>query len=224
MPRLLFTHNSQTYAMNGSGNGAEDYLATDISDAVNYINAYRPDTITIDYTVGLSGMIECLNAVKRNIYYCPTVVISEDGGGGGNSRHYSPKYARIPPELDHNLDFMLCRLNFATRLKGYEYIKRCVFEGIYNPHSFSSVKKCLYDGVAGVFGTSVYSVERGINFSIKKAYERSKGNPELITDFEVNGKLFTNTEFLNGFLIKVKYERGVKRNEAQYSQVSFGYN
>jgi hypothetical protein len=218
---ILFTYNDKAYVMNGHASAFDNYLATNVSDAVNYINSYRPDTIIIDYTVDLTGMMECLNAVKRNIYYCPTVVISKENSGNKNIRNSGSGYARIPSELDRNLDLLLYRINFSTRLKGYEYIKRCVFEGIYNPSSFSGVKKCLYEEVAAVFSTTVYSVERGINFSIKKAYEVSKDNLELRTHFEVNGKLFTNTAFLKGLLISVKYERGIRKNDDSYVQVSF---
>ncbi len=105
----------------------------------------------------------------------------------------------IPEEFNRKLDKALMDFQFSPSLRGYHYLKQAFYYEFLNTRQISAVKKDIYEAVSNCYGTSIYSVERGITFSIRKAYQK---NPEKFQQiFTTQTKAPSNMQFLKTFLI-----------------------
>ena len=221
---ILFTQDENYYNTQDVSLRNKNFITGDLSIGLGYILEYKPMFILFDYSFDRIGITNCILEIKKITYYSPSIIITERkqmlGILKGDMRVQIDKsgFVEIPTELDCNLDFLLQKLHFSVNLKGYEYIKRCIFEGIYNPVVFESMKKNLYEQVAKTFKSSKYSVERGINFSIKKAYQESKDDKDLLHYFVTGGNVHTNSTFLKKLLMEIKHMRS---NQKEPEQLAF---
>ena len=104
-------------------------------------------------------------------------------------------------EIDKIIDNMLINYKFQPRLKGYTYIKRALYEGLINESAFINIKKFLYSNIATMYLVSEASVERGMRFTIEKAYRDST----LLHDvFNNSDSPPSNLSFLKRFYIELK--------------------
>ena len=221
---ILFTQDENYYNTNDVSLKSSNFISNELSVGLGYILEYRPQHILFDYSFDRVSITNCILEIKKITYYSPTVIITERKPmldilkGDMHVRIDKSTFVEIPTELDYILDFLLQKLHFSVNLKGYEYIKRCIFEGIYNPIVFESMKKNLYEQVAKTFKSSKYSVERGINFSIKKAYQESKDDKDLLHYFVTGGNVHTNSTFLKKLLMEIKHMRS---NQKEPEQLAF---
>ena len=225
---ILFTQDENYYNTHEISLKGTNFVSGDLSIGLGYIVEYKPSYILFGYSFDRTSIINCILEIKKMTYYSPTIVITERKPMieilKGNVYIQADKnaFVEIPTELDYILDFLLQQLHFSVNLKGYEYIKRCIFEGIYNPIVFESMKKNLYEQVAKTYKSSKYSVERGISFSIKKAYQASKHDKELLPYFVTGGNIHTNSTFLKKLLMEVKHMRNnSSKKEVMNNQSSF---
>ena len=225
---ILFTRDENYYNTHDISLKSSNFITNDLNVGLGYVLEYRPEYVLFDYSIDRISVTNCILEIKKITYYSPTIIITERKPlldilkNDTRVRIDKSVFVEIPTELDYILDSMLQKLHFSVHLKGYEYIKRCVFEGIYNPVVFESMKKNLYEQVAKTFQSSKYSVERGISFAIKKAYRESKYNKELIDYFITGGNIHTNSKFLKKLLMEVKHTRNTNKNEEVHTlQSSF---
>jgi len=216
---ILFTQDENYYSTQDSSFKSNYFIASDLSGGLGYVLEYKPQFVMFDYSFDRTSVVNCILEIKKITYYSPSIMITERKQmldilkGDMRIQIDRNTFVEIPTELDYILDDMLQKLRFSVNLKGYEYIKRCVFEGIYNPLVFESMKKNLYEQVAKTYKSSKYSVERGISFSIKKAYLESKSNKELVNYFASGGNIHTNSTFLKKLLMEVKHKRNAKNQD-----------
>ena len=217
---ILFAQDESYYNTQDSTLRLNNFICNDFNVGLGYITEYKPQYILFDYSLDRLGITNCIIEIKKITYYSPTIVITERKSmieilkSDIHIRVDKNAFVEIPTELDYVLDSLLQRLHFSLNLKGYEYIKRCIFEGIYNPVVFESMKKNLYEQVAKTYKSSKYSVERGISFSIKKAYEASKQDNELKHYFITGGTIDTNSKFLKKLLVEIKHMRSMNKNKS----------
>ena len=208
---LLFTSDEATYKNYAKKGLFEFYAAKNIAKTVAFINDYLPEYILIDFAVSREDKTQCLDLIEKKEKYSPVIIIAKGPNIEeivSNKRNIfmsDANHIDIPAELERKIDYMLMKLKFSVRHKGYEYIKRVIFEGIYNPSILDSIKKQLYQKIATEFDTTVFSVERGITFAIKRAYEMSQDDEELRRHFEFCGNKTTNSVFLKNLLMTIKY-------------------
>jgi len=223
---ILFTQDENYYNTHDASLKSSNFITNDLKIGLGYILEYKPEHVMFDYSIARVSVTNCILEIKKITYYAPTIIITERKPlleilkADTLVRIDKNTFVEIPTELDYILDFLLQKLHFSVNLKGYEYIKRCMFEGIYNPIVFESLKKNLYDQVAKTYKSSKYSVERGINFSIKKAYKESKNDKTLIEYFVTNNATHSNSKFLKKLLMEVKHIRNTKKGE-EVTQSSF---
>lgn len=111
-------------------------------------------------------------------------------------------HRKIPREINRLLDTALLQLEFSPSLKGYCYLKQALYYEHLNAHEISAVKKDIYESVSNCYNTSVYSVERGITFAIRKAYQ---SNASAFCElFRCPQKAPSNMSFLKTFYIHLQ--------------------
>lgn len=209
---LLFTNEKKYYSSKVESLSWNYFIPKSLDECVNFITIYQPKTILIDTSVDHKTLMECISKIKHTYNYSPVTIfaqknnilniINNSKNDDANS-FMSKTYVEIPIEIEKKLDYALAGFKFSASLKGYNYIKRCLFEGICDPSMFENIEKCLYNKIADIFSTSKYSVERGINFSIRRAFLE---NPTAFSIYiNKNKKPPSNGKFLKTLLIYIKY-------------------
>ena len=209
---LLFTNEKKYYAGKTDLLSWNYFLPRNLDECINFITIYQPKMILIDTAVDHRTLIECISKIKHTYNYSPVTIFAQKSSlleiintpeNDQNAFVKTKSFVEIPIEIEKKLDYALAGFKFSASLKGYNYIKRCLFEGICNPAIFESIEKCLYNKVAEVYSTSKYSVERGINFSIRRAFLE---NPTAFNIYiNKNKKPPSNGKFLKTLLIYIKY-------------------
>ena len=105
----------------------------------------------------------------------------------------------IPDDINKKLDKALIEFHFSPSLKGYHYLKQAFYYESLNSRQISQVKKDIYEAVSQCYNTSLFSVERGITFSIRKAYEKNAEHFHRI--FPSSHRPPSNMQFLKTFYI-----------------------
>lgn len=124
---------------------------------------------------------------------------------------------KIPLEIDELINKTLLHYKFQPHLKGYTYIKRALYEGILNDGAYFNIKKMLYSNISAMYLVSESSVERGISFSVTKAYYDSD---ELKEMFSPCRKSPSNLLFLKRFLILLK--NNINNIRSSENKLDFG--
>lgn len=142
--------------------------------------SYPADRLLVDTTSLGSEIFSPAELFSQTCFYQPTVIYAEAQElvrlllqPPPPTKETIPK---IPAEFDCLMDKMLLQLEFSPALKGYLYIKQAVYYQCLHHQEPSALKKDIYEAVSERFRTSVYSVERGITFSIRKAYQKNGGS------------------------------------------------
>jgi hypothetical protein len=206
---LLFTNDKKYYTEKNNMIIWNYFIPNDLDDFISYLTFYQPNLILIDSSVDHNTISECISKIKHTYSYSPITVYAKKEKileiilSKLLSTNKSSNQIAIPIEIEKKLDYALAELKFSPTLKGYNFIKRCIFEGICNPTIFENIEKNLYYKIADIYLTTKYSVERGINFSIKKAFlENSSG---FNTYFDNLSGPPSNGKFLKTLLIYIKY-------------------
>lgn len=209
---LLFTNEKKYYAGKTNKLSWDYFIPETLDDCVNFITIYQPKMILIDTSVDHKTLVECIPKIKHTNNYAPVTIFAQKDNiidiinKSKNDESVSlgkKQHIEIPLEIEKNLDYALAGFQFSASLKGYNYIKRCLFEGICDPSILDNIEKCLYIKVANIFSTSKYSVERGINFSIRRAFLE---NPTAFSIYVDKSKRPpSNGKFLKTLLIYIRY-------------------
>jgi hypothetical protein len=165
--------------------------------------------ILLDTSVDHKTVLECISKIKHTYTYSPIIIFAEKGKIFEIITNdllpvcKSQSQIKIPIEIEKKLDYALAEFKFSPALKGYNFIKRCIFEGICNPTIFDSIEKNLYNRVADIYLTTKYSIERAINFSIRRAFSE---NPDSFNKYVNRSDTPpSNGKFLKTLLIHIKY-------------------
>lgn len=116
---------------------------------------------------------------------------------------------RLKLLLEQQLSDHLRNLGFSTALKGFDYIRYAIINGINNPKYISNVTN-VYRDIANKFEDTYSRVERAIRYSIELAIARGD-KPELDKMFKYTishtGKV-SNSEFIATLvdIYNLKYE------------------
>lgn len=102
-------------------------------------------------------------------------------------------------ELIQEISYMLQKAGIPPHIKGYQYLRMCIYEVMINIEILSAITKELYPKVAERYLTTPSGVERAIRHSLEMAW--AKGN--MIEMFEEEGIIYeeevikpTNKEFI----------------------------
>lgn len=179
-------------------------IVTDMEQFHQVVSHTHPDFILID-----SCFYHRHPPITQQADYSPTVVFATgqmllDFLTQLHTFQTKQSVRDIPVPINKVLDTALLRFCFSPSLKGYHYIKQACYYQYVNFHEISSVKKDIYESVSNCYKTSVYSVERGITFAIRKAYSE---NPLTFhTLFPTRKKPPSNMAFLKTFFIYLEQE------------------
>lgn len=77
-----------------------------------------------------------------------------------------------------SITYLLLRLGFQARQKGYRYLREAVCIACQKPESINSVTKLVYPEVANRFNTTSMQVERAIRTTIETAWK--DGDKEVL--------------------------------------------
>lgn len=166
----------------------------------NTVQQSCPRLLMIDASTLLCSQI----CPEKHLAHQPTVIFAESRvlleilrlGLPGESGA-SP--GEIPRAISKSFDAALMEFSFSPSLKGYTYIKQAFYYQHLNAHLLSAVKKDIYESVSLCYDTTIYSVERGISFAIRKAYQ--KNAPAFEKVFPNPHKPPSNMNFLKTFYI-----------------------
>lgn len=100
---------------------------------------------------------------------------------------------------DSVIEDMLCSLGFSAKLKGFGFLKECIYATLEKPELLGSISKKLYPCVGERIGAAPASVEKNIRASISMAFKEDSGNK--LRDFVHGNKCPTN-----GAVIRALYE------------------
>lgn len=100
--------------------------------------------------------------------------------------------------LDNEVEDMLCSLGFSIKLKGFSFLKECIYATLEKPELLGSISKKLYPCVGERLSAAPASVEKNIRASIAMAF-REDGSGSL--------QSFVNSSRCptNGAVIKALY-------------------
>ncbi len=169
-------------------------LISDIHTLEYYLERFRPDCIlsSVEEEEVISRLIEKVEN------YSPAVILSRS-----LSWEADPSRAAraMPEKLSKVLDCSLLEFGFSPALRGYHYLKQALYYELLSGGELHSVKKEVYDTVSQCYHTTIYSVERGISFAIRKACSKSDAFEQLFSKQEIPP---SNLRFLKRFSIYVK--------------------
>lgn len=140
----------------------------------------------------------------RNPFYRPTIIYADTEVllqviRQGFPQEDTKSFPEIPQEINKAFDTALLQFDFSPSLKGYRYLKQAFYYQYLNAHEISAVKKDIYESVSSCYATTVYSVERGITFAIRNAYQKNALQFQKI--FKQPDKAPSNMKFLKTFYI-----------------------
>ena len=205
MSKLLFCENPDYYKKIDKSLLWSYFITDSWAECKKYISLYMPKSITISENMA-ENIDELINHVKKEYKDFPSIFIFSkerilssitDEFGKRQILHAD----KIPLETDKIINNIMLKYSFVPKLKGYTYIKRAMYEGLLNDGAYINIKKILYPNIATMYLVSEGAVERGITFSILKAYEKSEEMKEL---FQNSSRPPSNLEFLKRFFIVVK--------------------
>jgi len=205
MSKLIYCEKRSTYNKIDKSMLWNYYITDSLDDCLKYISLYFPKSITIceKKTADLPLIIEHIN---KEYHEFPSLFIF-------NEKHIIASITdelskrniihadKIPLEIDNMINTIMLKYKFLPKLKGYTYIKRALYEGLLNDSAYINIKKILYPNIATMYLVSESAVERGITFSIEKAYRSSAEIREL---FDNSERPPSNLHFLKRFFIALK--------------------
>ena len=195
MQTVLFTKNPDAYISCFS----PCHIVTKPEQLAEFVMVSQPGLILVDRTVS-----QPLPLFPEFPDYTPTVIFATESVLLQYlSNHYkeelSAEFYRLPAKINRMLDAALLQFYFTPSFKGYHYIKQALYYQYLNSREISAVKKDIYEAVSCCYKTTVYSVERGITFAIRKAFTE---NRQLFrTIFPNVKKQPSNMAFLKTFFI-----------------------
>ncbi len=205
MSRLIFCENKATYKKIDKSLLWNCFITDSTEECKKYITLYLPKSITVS-DKKVSDLQEIINHINKEYREFPSVFIytkerilasiTEE-----TERRQILHADKIPLETDKLINSILLKYNFLPKLKGYTYIKRALYEGLLSDGAYINIKKILYPNIATMYLVSEGAVERGITFSIIKAYESSN---DLKLIFDNDKKPPSNLQFLKRFFITLK--------------------
>lgn len=98
------------------------------------------------------------------------------------------EYSRV--DILRNSTYLLLRLGFQARQRGYRYLREAVLISCIEPETLNSVTKLLYPELARRFDTTDKQIEGAIRNSIETAWARGKKEAMEI----VFGSMYKNTD------------------------------
>ena len=198
MQSVLFTKNPDSYPHTS----LNCHIVTEFEQLNEYVTKSRPDFILIDRYCPYAMLPEYPDYFPTVIFATEPMLLKFLSQKYDSHNMDTPRH--IPTQMNKVLDTALLRFFFSPSLKGYRYIKQALYYQYVNSHEISAVKKDIYESVSNCYKTSVYSVERGITFAIRKAYSE---NPLLFRTLFPNGKKSpSNMAFLKTFFIYLEQE------------------
>ncbi|MGN0695897.1 MAG: sporulation initiation factor Spo0A C-terminal domain-containing protein [Oscillospiraceae bacterium] len=75
---------------------------------------------------------------------------------------------------DSEIDDLLCGLGFSMKLKGFGFLKECIYATLEKPELLGSISRKLYPCVGERVGTAPTSVEKNIRASISMAFREDR--------------------------------------------------
>ena len=204
---ILYTKNPKAYTEVLSTFQNNCFVCTEESHLTGQLLKSRPLLLMIEtdsvreqgFPVGELTLDE--NTAPPTIIYGNVQFLKELLLGENPMRESLPPY-EIPQKMQQVLDKVLLQFEFSPSLRGYHYLKQAFYYEHLNSRQISAVKKDIYEAVSQCYETSIYSVERGISFSIRKAYEKNPTNfQEMFSSLE---KPPSNMQFLKRFYIYMK--------------------
>ena len=105
---------------------------------------------------------------------------------------------------------LLHQLGIPSHIKGYSYIRECVFLFYNNSDAYSGITKEIYPEVATRFSTTASRVERAIRHAIEVSWTR--GDYDLMEEIFGNSVAFdrakpTNSEFIATIADRLRYDK-----------------
>lgn len=98
------------------------------------------------------------------------------------------EYSRV--DILRNSTYLLLRLGFQARQRGYRYLREAVLISCMEPETLNSVTKLLYPELARRFDTTDKQIEGAIRNSIETAWARGKKEAMEI----VFGNIYKNSD------------------------------
>ncbi len=110
---------------------------------------------------------------------------------------------------------LLHELGIPSHIKGYTYIRECIFLFYKESDSYSGITKQIYPEVAIRYSTTATRVERAIRHAIEVSWTR--GDYALMEEIFGNSVAFdkakpTNAEFIATLADRLRYDRNLTHN------------
>ena len=110
---------------------------------------------------------------------------------------------------------LLHDLGIPSHIKGYTYIRECIFLFYKESDSYSGITKQIYPEVALRYATTATRVERAIRHAIEVSWTR--GDYSLMEEIFGNSVAFdkakpTNAEFIATIADRLRYDRSLTHN------------
>ena len=205
MITLIFCNNKNYFSNPYKSKLWNYFITNQKSEFESYLTIYHPKTIIVSERIS-EEIPFAISTIRKYYLHFPAVHIFSDSSileyildNENNTKIFKPE--RIPEELDNLINGFLIRYGLEPHLKGFTYIKRCLYEALINEAVFTNAKKSVYTSIAGMYCTGVTSVERNINFSVSKAYSKS---PLLRELFGSSYKTPSNLLFLKKMFFVMK--------------------
>ncbi len=205
MSKLIFCEDRNAYKKIDKSLLWNYFITDSLEECKKYISLYMPKSITISEKM-TESISEIINHIKCEYEDFPSIFIyPKDRILASITDEFEKRQIlwadKIPLKTDKLINNIMLKYSFIPKLKGYTYIKRAMYEGLLNDGAYINIKKILYPNIAAMYLVSEGAVERGITFSISKAYEKSD---EMKALFENSKRPPSNLEFLKRFFIAVK--------------------
>ena len=201
---VLFTRHPGNYTEMIENSETDCTLVTDEGLLQNELKKQKPQILLIESDEVSSSLLSS-DDWKEKSPFTPSAIVYAEKEVLKKLLYENPVLREagssyeIPQEWNRKLDKALMEFHFSPSLRGYHYLKQAFYYELQNTRQISAVKKDIYEAVSNCYCTSIYSVERGITFSIRKAYQKDPQKFQEI--FSVQHKAPSNMQFLKTFLI-----------------------
>ncbi|MCI5752312.1 MAG: hypothetical protein MR038_07520 [Oscillospiraceae bacterium] len=181
----------------------KDFMSGDNTELVSLVRDMDPGSFVVFMSSEYSDSLRAeINSLDNALYLLKPVDVQtiasslKEVESIRESRRAGSVRAAVS---DSDIEDMLCSLGLSAKLKGFGFLKECVYATLEKPELLGSISKKLYPCVGERIGTSSASVEKNIRASISMAFKEDSGNK--LRDFVHGNKCPTN-----GAVIRALYE------------------
>ncbi|MGN1416937.1 MAG: sporulation initiation factor Spo0A C-terminal domain-containing protein [Oscillospiraceae bacterium] len=157
----------------------EGFICSENNELVRQVHDIDSDSVVIILSSAYSDSMKMKINSFENALYFSKPVDAQAIAASLKEFEGMPEISKIADSTraavsDGDIEELLCGLGFSTKLKGFGFLKECIYATLEKPELLGSISKKLYTCVGERIGTAPTSVEKNIRASISMAFREDR--------------------------------------------------